>query len=586
MHLQRAENNWISALLQMPDGALLKAVDDPGLLMDGKQKWAAAGRDPAKLITCYRYENLQLPLGDWESLKAQWREQFGRFIDRTYLDKYLPHIDLVEGTNETTDDDMTRNPARLAPSLESARAAVAVWNDEYRGKVVPAACRLVLCNGPVGNSIAREFFQLAVASDNVLGYHPYSRWVNKVRDDLDWIFHSGRWNQDEQSYALLLGKSVKPVWAFTECAPYGNHDNGWRDPGCLGSDVNLLVAAFRAWWRDLATTDAYAEGRILGPGAWFTSGQVHWESYQLQTDQLIPLARAAAEEWKEPSAMPYNLSDPDFAGLVAANQAQATILAKYRPAPPPPAALYPTGKGMLVWHLPADPAAAAAAAASAGFSWVAVKIADGATGWGNDGAIQAFVDALHAKGTKVYGWAYTYFIDPVGEATVAAWRCTRFGLDGFLIDAEGEAASAPAGKAATYAANLRSRLIGLPIGLCSYRYPALHPTPAWGELLPVCNFHAPQLYWLGKTAPDQPGLQLTESVKELTALKALPVIPIGCAFGWTPAGGAAWAPSLAQLQNFIDTAAALKLPGYGWYDWESAEPHADWWALIAKAAGS
>jgi len=261
------------------------------------------------------------------------------------------------------------------------------------------------------------------------------------------------------------------------------------------------------------------------------------------------------------------------------------------PVPPAPQQLFPMGKGIFIWQLSktagGDPVKAAAAAHAAGLSWVALKVSDGATALGG---LEGWVSAFRAQGIRLWGWGYVYLRDPAGEAKTAAERVGTLGLDGFLIDAEGEVGAAAPAAVGAYCGTLQEQMAGRPVGLCSYRFPKLHQEVAWQTILGICTFHAPQMYPLGNVDPAGFGKQLTESVSELVGLKGLPVIPIGPLFNWTPAATAAnpkpatWGPSVPQIQDFIATVEKLKLPGYGWYVWESAEQHADWWLAMASAA--
>lgn len=303
MHFATGIPNWPSALLAMPDGALVKSVSDPSLLREAKQRWAAAGRDPKRLFTDYRHYFGDQQFGrDLPEAKAIWRRNFATFIDGTYLRQYAAFVDGVEEYNEYTDDGMRDNdPATYALRIINAQAAAHVWNDEYRGRVVhsadggqgliPAGCRLIIGNNPVGNDTPREFMALALATDNIVGVHPYTKYHNGVRDPQDFRFHSGRPFFNEQAYGLA------PVYAMTESSPYFDAGNGWRAPVCIGGSVEALVTAMRLWVRDLATTAAYQQGRILGPGAWFTSGGQGWEMYQLETPQLLAIANMLRGEW-------------------------------------------------------------------------------------------------------------------------------------------------------------------------------------------------------------------------------------------------------------------------------------------------
>lgn len=301
MHLQASTPQWTEALVLMPDYYLLKSVQNPGILMDGYDKWVAAGRDPAKLYLDYRHHDLYLPEGDWESLKAQWRAMFFRFVDRTYLERYAPFVNLVEEQNEYFTSQSVIDEG-LAKYINSARAAVAVWNGEFRGKRVTSPdggvgtirpdCRLILANGFVTHNIPREYYQLAIDSDNVIGYHNYTRWDNSKRASDDWYNHSGRWARMEQEYG------IKPLYAFTECGPYNNAENGWKHSSVMNDNLALLESGLREVFLDMQYTAAYRENRVLGPGAFFTVGHVGWEYYQLDTPDLKVLAAMLREVWK------------------------------------------------------------------------------------------------------------------------------------------------------------------------------------------------------------------------------------------------------------------------------------------------
>lgn len=307
MHFQSPIQNWPRILAVAPERCFIKAFEG-GMLAEAKAEWVRLGRDPAKLHTDFRFFDFIYPFDraySFAELKDIWRANFRRFVDRTYLERFAGHVDSVEELNEYYDTRMAHDSALLAPFLASAQAAVAVWNDEFRGRVVtsadggqgliPANCRLVIGNSPVGNDIAREFYALAVASDNILGVHPYSKWEHRTRDPQDFRFHSGRWNWDEQAYG------IKPVYAFTECGPYLSAAEGWRYADCMGADMGLLLGGMRAWVQDVRTTFAYQEGRILGPGAFFTQGGFGWQMYQYTTDELVELYRMLAVEWRPPA---------------------------------------------------------------------------------------------------------------------------------------------------------------------------------------------------------------------------------------------------------------------------------------------
>jgi len=299
MHFQTGITNMQTPIGALPNRSLVKAVQDPSLLQVAYDTWKAKGRDLSKLYLNHRHPDFELNFStDFNAMKEMWRRNFFRFVDGTYLAKYAPIVTSVEEANEYTDTRMVTDSALRLPRLVSAQAAVWVWNNEFRGKevhspdggvgTIRADCRLVLCNSPVGNDVPRQWYELAVAEDAILGVHPYTHWANKQRDPGDFRYHSGRWNYNEQAYG------VKPVYMFTECGPYnGSTDGGWRHSTCLGGDEALLAQAMKLWFQDLMGTSAYAEGRMLGAGAWFTSSnQGDWQYYKLWDTQLSSIVHS------------------------------------------------------------------------------------------------------------------------------------------------------------------------------------------------------------------------------------------------------------------------------------------------------
>lgn len=280
----------------LPDYALVKSVDKPELLRDAKLLWSAAGRNPWWLYTLYRHFDIQeAPAGDWESAKDHWRRMFARFIGPTWLEQYAEHIDLVSEANEYMASWDWGNAGKAARALQNMRAAAAVWNDEYRGRFSAlAGCRLALHSGVVGHDIPVEVFRLSIAEDCPIDYHAYSRYHAGARSAVDWWEDSGRWDVHERTYGL------RPDWVFGECGPYSSADNGWRSADVCGGDLERLAAAYRAWVRDVQATDAYAERRLLGCGAWFTSAGPgsDFPLYEMDAAALAVVATVMAAEWR------------------------------------------------------------------------------------------------------------------------------------------------------------------------------------------------------------------------------------------------------------------------------------------------
>lgn len=311
IHFQARISDWPIAIPALPNNALVKSVSDPGLLRDAVQFWLAAGRERHQLKTCYRHFDLAMPPREWnwEETKLWWRLMFYRFIDRTYLEMYAPDVDLVQGTNETTSNSTWADSADKDYHLQSERAAANVWNKEFRGKrvlsldrgegIIPDTCKLTLLSGPVSNDIPKEIFELSVAEDCPIDYHAYTRIWRGERYINDWTDDSGRWAVLESAYGL------KPEWVFGECGPYIGMAEGWRHPDVLGGNLEQLIRAMRAWYTDVISTPAFRDGRILGQGAWFSSGsESSWPYYQYFTSDLIALSNGIRDLWvKEESPM-------------------------------------------------------------------------------------------------------------------------------------------------------------------------------------------------------------------------------------------------------------------------------------------
>ena len=103
----------------------------------------------------------------------------------------------------------------------------------------------------------------------------------------------------------------------------------------------------------------------------------------------------------------------------------------------------------------------------------------------------------------------------------------------------------------------------------------------------------PQVYWVGDSRETGPTIQLQRTVKELQALKNLPVVPIGSLYGQN-VNGFDWKPCAKQIANFSDGAKSLDCPGLGWWSWDSLA-HLDgipgkedsdlgWWPALLSAA--
>lgn len=243
---------------------------------------------------------------------------------------------------------------------------------------------------------------------------------------------------------------------------------------------------------------------------------------------------------------------------------------------------YPEGKGCFVWDLTrcagGSPIALASKAQEAGFSWLAFKVQNGADAFQAE-LVPAAIAACVSAGIEAWGWGYLYgrrYMQNIAQAEArrTVERCKALPLAGFIMDAESEyKTDGGADRARTYCTAVRSAMPNLTLGLCSYRFPTLHPQLPWSTFLSVSAFHMPQVYW---EQAHNPGFQLNRSVKELSALRKLPIIPVGSAYA---NGG--WAPTVGDLNEFNATAKLRQLPGVSWWSFQHAEKRPDWWAAIS-----
>ncbi len=259
--------------------------------------------------------------------------------------------------------------------------------------------------------------------------------------------------------------------------------------------------------------------------------------------------------------------------------------------------MYPTGKGIFIWRLEicasGDMNLLACMAHAAGFSWVAIKAADGKDNynqgdnpWYGPDLLRSAISELRSEGIQVYLWQYIYGANYLRqsiaafEAETACQNIGRFRPDGWIIDPEKEfKRSGSAAWADQYMTILSRTWPDLPIGICSYRFPTLHPEIPWQSFLRRSTFHCPQVYWI---LAHNPGDQLRRSVRELQALAKLPVIPVGSAY-YDP--GYKWQPTRSEIDELDQAAHVLDLPGITWWEWgengHGVQFISDFWSAIA-----
>lgn len=293
-HLQRTVPDWDKSLHILPNGSMLKATG-------GYEVFAEAKAINPTLFTVHRMvrEELSHYYGteasgwfNWEEAKRLAREWFNAFVDGTFRDKIEMHTDAVSWHNEIWAN--SQNQIERRERINAARAAIHIWNTEFR-KTFSHDIKLIIGEAAIGNHMPREIGELAVTTDNIVGYHPYDFWKYKSRGRGTYISEGSLYHDwMERSWGL------KPQWAFTEAGPYEAAETGWRSKECLGGDVDLYVDAVRQWIRDLSTTAAYKEGRIKGFALFttFSPNDQKWGSFQTQQPEMNLLAQMIREEWK------------------------------------------------------------------------------------------------------------------------------------------------------------------------------------------------------------------------------------------------------------------------------------------------
>ncbi len=226
------------------------------------------------------------------------------------------------------------------------------------------------------------------------------------------------------------------------------------------------------------------------------------------------------------------------------------------------------GKGYFIWRIWAcengDVNTIANLAEQAGFSHVLIKVADGTYSYNiynNVDLVPPLIRVLHRKGIQCWGWHYLYGESPRQEADKAIQRISQLGLDGYALDVEAEFEQSSKSVAARKFMNrLRSAYPKLPVALCSFRFPSLHPLVPWSTFLQQCDYNMPQVYW---EQAHNPAEQLTRCVQEFQALTPVrPVIPVGSAYR-----SGSWSANSAEVLEFLLAVQSLNLNAANFWEW-------------------
>ena len=241
------------------------------------------------------------------------------------------------------------------------------------------------------------------------------------------------------------------------------------------------------------------------------------------------------------------------------------------------------GKGIMIWKGVnyGTLTECVQACVDMGLRWVALKIGDAAsTTYRSFPDMAQAVAAFRAAGIKVWLWHYIYggiWIDKAGvvhvegaspaqEAVFAKQQVSALGGDGYIIDAEREyKVYNQTYRAASFVSGIAN--IGVPVALCSYRFPSLHATFPWATFLTKSDIHMPQVYH----GPGRGIIDLERSYSELMAKRVLPFVPVGRAYigdGYPEPG-----PSADEMTQFMTHAENKGCPGISWWAMDFLKLH-------------
>lgn len=321
-HFQRPFDNWPQATSSLPDGTVFKSVDDLHILREVKQL------NPLfKTVFRKEYTRDQHPSTDANANREKARQFFSTFIDGTFWQQELwRYIDFIEEWNEYLANSQTEQERLMW--LNWCEAVNWVWKNEYQsiypdkiGSARPGgAIRLVNCNTAIGNDIDHRFAQITQNYNAVLGYHNYVHVNNNVihADNDRWL--SGRWRHMDADYK---NRGITVQWMFTEGGAYRDVYGGWRHPNVYNGNLsNYINGAIKYGLDTIYSWNSTNGNRALG-GVLFSSGNVGWADYQLNTNEWPAVAQFISD-YAPPTppaedylpVQPLSQRDPRWASVV------------------------------------------------------------------------------------------------------------------------------------------------------------------------------------------------------------------------------------------------------------------------------
>lgn len=303
-HFQEAIQDWPTAIKLWPAGAWHKTVNDQHMCRDIKLY-----NPGLKTVFRHVYDGKQHPSDNYDENVAKAREFFASFIDGTFFQQELyKYMDAIEEWNEYFANSMPT--AECARWISWCEAVNWVWYNEYRynpvhnGKL--SHIRLVSCNTAIGNSIPVDCAKIVQKYDGILGYHNYTRVLDKMIHIDDWKYYSGRWTDMDKEYRNA-GVYVK--WLFTEggATAIGHsvtdgqyHEGvyeGWKHKASYNGDFQAyLDGALKYQLDNMTAWNKQYNNRCLG-GVLFTSTTNFgggWKYFMLDTPHLAQIGALVA----------------------------------------------------------------------------------------------------------------------------------------------------------------------------------------------------------------------------------------------------------------------------------------------------
>lgn len=323
-HFGTPVNDWPRAAAQLPDGYVIKVIDNVQMLAQVK----SINRQLQTILRHY-YQN-QVPGESLEDNRQRARDFFDSFIDDTFLYgethgwNHAAATDYIEGWNEYFGNGMPADERQMF--IYWAQAAAEVWFTEYRTRPELAHIKLILANTAVGNDIPIEVAQAAVAYDCLLGYHTYWPTRNNHSPEGEWTWYSGRFAMMDQNF-VANGLTVE--WALTEAGPILyrgeyphiglNPNDGWLHNEVHGGDIDQLLIGLTRWMNLWYAWNSSHGNRALAPNLFDSRMGGGWPLFQYHQPALDRIAQHVST-WQPQPPTPSDTKEEFLWDLSVARQ--------------------------------------------------------------------------------------------------------------------------------------------------------------------------------------------------------------------------------------------------------------------------